>query len=63
MKKQKNIIYTLQELNKLSETPLLFLQMIQLNKWHRLVYKNDAEFNEKVKFIRAWYKDKTGQIK
>jgi hypothetical protein len=63
MKKQKNIIYTLQELNKLSETPLLFLQMIQLNKWHRLVYKNDDEFNEKVKFIRGWYKDKTGQIK
>jgi len=37
--------------------------MIQLNKWHRLIYKNDAEFNEKVKFIRGWYKDKTGQIK
>jgi len=63
MKKQKNIIYTLQELNNLAETPLLFLQMIQLNKWHRLVYKNDTEFNEKVKFIRGWYKDKTGQIK
>ena len=63
MKKQKNIIYTLQELKNLSETPLLFLQMIQLNKWHRLIYKNDPEFNEKVKFIRGWYKDKTGQIK
>lgn len=63
MPKTQTINYTLAELQSLSETPLFFLQLIQANKWHRLVYKNDAEFNEKVKFIRGWYKDKTGQIK
>ena len=63
MKELKTINYTIEQLKSLAETPLFFLQLIQANKWHRLVYKNDDEFNEKVKFIRAWYKDKTGQIK
>jgi hypothetical protein len=63
MPKTQTINYSLAELQSLSETPLFFLQLIQANKWHRLVYKNDPEFNEKVKFIRGWYKDKTGQIK
>jgi hypothetical protein len=64
MKKQNNITYSLAELKKLSETPILFLQMIQANKWHRLIYKGmDLEFNEKVRFIRDWYNKTTGQKK
>jgi len=64
MKKQSNINYTIKELQQLSETPLFFLQLIQANKWHRLFYRGmDLEHNEKVRFVRAWYKEKTGQIK
>jgi hypothetical protein len=63
MAKTKPINYTIEDLKKLSETPILFLQIIQQNKYHLQVYNNDAERNEKVKFIRAWYKEKTGQTK
>lgn len=61
--KTKPINYTIQELHKLSETPILFLQIIQANKYHLQVYNNEPERNDKVKFIRQWYKEKTGQIK
>lgn len=61
--KTKPINYTIQELQKLSETPILFLQIIQANKYHLQVYNNDPQRNEKVKFIREWYKAKTGQTK
>lgn len=64
MKKTQTINYSIEELQKLSETPLFFLQLIQLNKWHRMFYKGmDLEHNEKVRFVRDWYKEKTGQIK
>lgn len=64
MKKQSNINYTIKELQQLAETPLFFLQLIQANKWHRLFYRGmDLEHNEKVRFVREWYKEKTGQIK
>ena len=63
MSKTKPINYTMQELQKLSETPILFLQIIQANKYHREVFNNDAERDEKVRFIREWYRAKTGQIK
>ena len=63
MKKQKNINYTLEQLENLATTPILFLQMIQANKWHRYLYKSDdLEWNAKVRFIRSWYREKTGQI-
>ena len=64
MPKTQTINYTLAELQQLSETPLFFLQLIQANKWHRLYYRGmDLEHNEKVRFVRDWYKEKTGQIK
>jgi hypothetical protein len=63
MIRTKPINYTIEDLKKLSETPILFLQIIQSNKYHLQVYNNDPERNEKVKFIRAWYKEKTGQTK
>ena len=63
MAKTKPINYTIQELHKLSETPILFLQIIQANKYQLQVYNNDPARNEKVKFIREWHKAKTGQTK
>ena len=64
MKKQNNINYTIKELHQLAETPLFFLQLIQANKWHRLFYRGmDLEHNEKVRFVREWYKEKTGVTK
>lgn len=64
MKELKTINYTLEQLKSLAETPLFFLQLIQANKWHRLYYRGmDLEHNEKVRFVRDWYKEKTGQIK
>ena len=63
-KKPQTINYTLAELHQIAETPLFFLQLIQANKWHRLFYRGmDLEHNEKVRFVREWYKEKTGQIK
>jgi len=63
-KEQKTINYTIKELRQLAETPLFFLQLIQANRWHRLLYRGmDLEYNEKVKFVREWYKEKTGQVK
>lgn len=63
-KKPTTINYTLAELQNLAETPLLFLQMVQANKWHRLFYRGmDLEHNEKVRFVREWYKQKTGVTK
>lgn len=62
--KTKTINYTLAQLQNLAETPILFLQMIQANKWHRLIYRGmDLEHNEKVRFVRQWYKEKTGVMK
>ena len=64
MAKPQTINYTLPELKSLAETPLFFLQLIQANKWHRLYYRGMyLEHNEKVRFVREWYKEKTGQIK
>jgi len=61
MPKTQTINYSLAELQSLSETPLFFLQLIQANKWHRLYYRGmDLEHNEKVRFVRQWYKEKTG---
>ena len=61
--KIKPINYTIEELHKLSETPILFLQIIQANKYHLEVFNNDPERDAKVRFIREWYKAKTGQTK
>jgi hypothetical protein len=61
--KTKPINYTLEELKSLSETPILFLQIIQANKWNRAVYNNNPERDEKVRFIRNWYKKQTGEVK
>lgn len=63
-KRKTTINYSIADLHNLSETPIFFLQLIQANKWHRLLYKgSDLEHNEKVRFVREWYKQKTGQIK
>lgn len=63
MAKTKPINYTIEELHKLSETPILFLQIIQANKYHLEVFNNDPERDAKVRFIREWYRAKTGQKK
>lgn len=61
MKKSNDINYSLEDLKKLSQTPVLFLQMVQANKWHRLLYNNDHTRNDKIRFVRQWYFEKTGQ--
>lgn len=61
-KKQTTINHSLDDLRKLSETPILFLQIVQANKWHRMLYTGmDLEHNAKVRFVREWYFKTTGQ--
>jgi hypothetical protein len=48
-----------EELRDLSAERMTFLSLIGEKGWMKMLYGNDAEFNQRLQFIRFWWRDNT----